>query len=1323
MQNSSDIRKKANRRFFIKVMINTILILGGAVLITIFLCQLQYRTSLSKQLKNSKTALAEVTSDLEERTRNSQSVSSLYHNGNQEMLDVLQNLLTSGVMDYMSSGDKAGHELFHELADRSDVDYLFLLDDDGLILASSLPEYDQNHITKIGLLSSDNYDKLMRGTRDEAKDVYPVQESNAYDRIFFYSVRIPYEGKDYILVLGMNADTRESVINTQIDFGKILNEATVDNNGFMFAVNAADDSFIYYKLGKVELTGKNAAEAGLSRDAFQTGYEGMETINGTELYCVSEALEDGTLVYAAAETEKIFYNDRHVLYWTITIFLLVMFMCLIYTVIVRNDYIRNAVNTEKKIFYRWIGSPVIFDVSIFRKVFPLMITGVMFILGISFYSQTLLEISQTARESAMATSEVYEHFISGIENRQKIQEGHDNRYIAKARLIAYMLEEDPSVLNTRSEREYSYYDDDGNRRYRVDDEGNRLKSVSSSDRLEELCNLSNLESVYIFDESGRTIASNTENWYYTISHDPEDASYPFLEVLEGKKDLCIQDMEIGETDKESQYIGVEFHYYTTLDKQGQTIYLSRKAYEDQKEGENIHPITAHHSLLQVGFHNKLMDLTSENTEKSLSSSLLSEGTFYIFDNSADHICLYSQFSEDIGMKAKDLGFTKNTFASGEYYGFLRLNGLVNFLYSDYQNGYHTVAITPRSTMYPSRLRIAIITASISLLVILLLSVIVTLSTEEEEMLYATINEDPERSGINTSLLSILFPYDRRLSDSEVSARWNKRWMPWWQRSQEQKLSRMIDIFVIVLILDILITVIGADAFFPDYSVIRYILSGDWERGFNIFALSACVLVFIGMRILVVLLRIPLHNVSALLGTRSKTIGNLMLSVVEYSGALGAIFYCLYLLGMNPTSLLASAGVISLIIGLGAQSLINDILAGIFIVFEGEFRIGDIVTIGDFRGTVIDIGLRTTKILGIDGNIKIYNNSEISGILNMTKETTLAYCHITIEYGQDIDYVEAVLNRDLPKLRENNPDILSDPVCQGVNQLMDSGVELQIMVECKEENIYEVTRYVNKELLKIFYRNDIRVPFPNVTVSTLDTEDRKTIADIRNTESVSFGWWDKDENRTSVITLTNLGADMEDALHITEQLALFRGLDYRAALQLRLLAEELFSILRNIAGDLTASYWIVVQDTLYELHMRTQMNMTQEIREHLLDISTKRENEAARGFMGRLMDKIFMRYLLTADNLNDNPDLKRADPEDPVSDPEAGSGAEFTEAWIMSEYRSDIDSRRNQSAEAEKQWDELEKSIVARLADEVKVSMRGVNVEITIIKSFTKENRV
>ncbi len=294
----------------------------------------------------------------------------------------------------------------------------------------------------------------------------------------------------------------------------------------------------------------------------------------------------------------------------------------------------------------------------------------------------------------------------------------------------------------------------------------------------------------------------------------------------------------------------------------------------------------------------------------------------------------------------------------------------------------------------------------------------------------------------------------------------------------------------------IVTVIGVNYFFAEDSVIKYILSGDWDRGANVFAYSACFLVLVMIGVAVALFRIPVRIVTSLVGARGETIGHLLLSVLKYGGVIGGLFYCLYLLGIDSSSLLASAGILSLVIGLGAQSLIKDILAGIFIVFEGEFRVGDIVTINGYRGTVMDIGLRTTKIMGVDGNIKIYNNSEISGVLNMTKEASIAITRISIEYGQDLDYVEAVLNRDMPAIKENNPQIIAGPVYRGVGELGDSGVELVITCSCAEADIIAVTRYMNKEILQIFYRNGINVPFPNVTISNLTTDDRKTMADFK-----------------------------------------------------------------------------------------------------------------------------------------------------------------------------------------------------------------------------------
>ena len=114
------------------------------------------------------------------------------------------------------------------------------------------------------------------------------------------------------------------------------------------------------------------------------------------------------------------------------------------------------------------------------------------------------------------------------------------------------------------------------------------------------------------------------------------------------------------------------------------------------------------------------------------------------------------------------------------------------------------------------------------------------------------------------------------------------------------------------------------------------------------------------------------------------------------------------LGVDTTAILAGIGILGLIVGLGAQPLIADIIAGLFIVFENVFEVGDIIVVDGFRGTVDDIGIRTTKIEDVGGNIKVINNADIKTLVNMTQALSVANCEMSIEYGESLERVEAIL---------------------------------------------------------------------------------------------------------------------------------------------------------------------------------------------------------------------------------------------------------------------------------------------------------------------------
>ena len=219
--------------------------------------------------------------------------------------------------------------------------------------------------------------------------------------------------------------------------------------------------------------------------------------------------------------------------------------------------------------------------------------------------------------------------------------------------------------------------------------------------------------------------------------------------------------------------------------------------------------------------------------------------------------------------------------------------------------------------------------------------------------------------------------------------------------------------------------------------------------------------------------------------RGATIAKLVNNFLKYLIAIIAFLMILSAWGVDTRTLVASAGILSLIIGLGAQSLISDIIAGIFIVFEGEFQVGDIVIIDGWRGTVDEIGIRSTKVIDWQGNIKIVNNSEISTVINQSKELSVTTCEVGICYQESIPKVELIIKNNLDKIKEAIPEIVEGPYYKGVNSLAESSVNLLFIATVKESDYYVVQRALNREIKMMFDRNGISIPFPQVTINQPD----------------------------------------------------------------------------------------------------------------------------------------------------------------------------------------------------------------------------------------------
>ncbi len=129
--------------------------------------------------------------------------------------------------------------------------------------------------------------------------------------------------------------------------------------------------------------------------------------------------------------------------------------------------------------------------------------------------------------------------------------------------------------------------------------------------------------------------------------------------------------------------------------------------------------------------------------------------------------------------------------------------------------------------------------------------------------------------------------------------------------------------------------------------------------------------------------------------------------------------------------------------------------------------GDIIQVGGSKGTVLEIGVRTTKINDGSGNILVLRNSNISNVVNMTKETSFAAVEVSIEYGESLERVENILSKELPNIKKRLPAIIDGPFYKGVTMLADNSVNIKIVAECAKKDRLPLTNDLNREMKLLF----------------------------------------------------------------------------------------------------------------------------------------------------------------------------------------------------------------------------------------------------------------
>ena len=213
--------------------------------------------------------------------------------------------------------------------------------------------------------------------------------------------------------------------------------------------------------------------------------------------------------------------------------------------------------------------------------------------------------------------------------------------------------------------------------------------------------------------------------------------------------------------------------------------------------------------------------------------------------------------------------------------------------------------------------------------------------------------------------------------------------------------------------------------------------------------------------------------------RAKTMGDLLKSVI--TGVLIAMFGTMILseLGVNIAPIIASAGIIGIALGFGAQSLVKDFLSGIFMIFEDQYGVGDVIDVGEANGTVEAVSLRVTRLRALDGTVWYVPNGEILRVGNMSQNWARAVVDVGVAYDEDLRRVKRVLlevAHDLWTDEEFREVIIEEPEVTGVEALTADSVTLRVMVKTLPLEQWAVARELRQRVKARFDHEGIEIPF-------------------------------------------------------------------------------------------------------------------------------------------------------------------------------------------------------------------------------------------------------
>lgn len=697
--------------------------------------------------------------------------------------------------------------------------------------------------------------------------------------------------------------------------------------------------------------------------------------------------------------------------------------------------------------------------NIRQVMIELLSVSVILSLGVfvlSWYNQNQIEVSENLNNVAEDATSALETVSEYESKKERIDDWIDSQYLVQCQIARDIVKEEGTENITR-------------------------------ERLAEYSQALGVEAIYVYDKNGKVIVTDGPYDHFELSEDEKDQSYAFRVLLEGADHVVLEPAKDEVTGEYSQYIGTCLRDENDLSNGFVQICVDPVMHDELLSDLDIDSVLTN---LKVG-------VTEDAFAVDKSSMKVTNSTGVVF---------VGEKLSDVGLDVKEIKGGIDGFViiyDEEYYAACSENADYLFItLKDRRGVMSTIKVLFEGTL---------VCFVIMLLMMLpayffMKKTFVHIEDDETEAdimeAYVTgegnfekeaVEEKEEKAGFFDSIKEKFAPPPKPRFD----ARWKVNTTPLREQTPGQQIMhviyRIMFLYCMISLASGIYRAFGGQSIWTSSTAYQLVTDNAWKKGINIFALSACMNMLCTMYVIVVVLTRILYQIARVASMRIETVCMLIRNSLKYICFVIFLFYWLSQFGVKTTTLLASAGIMSVVIGIGAKDLVNDIIAGFFMIFEGSFKVGDWVKVGDWIGMIREIGIRTTKVEFFSETM-VLNNSSMRDVAVTDGPTTYLRINLPVAYNVDLEWLEGILEEELPGIVDKLP-FIKRAKYQGINDFTNNAMIIRIYIFTVSYKRGPALRQFNRELKLLFDRNGIAFPVNQISIQQASATEAKSFDDI------------------------------------------------------------------------------------------------------------------------------------------------------------------------------------------------------------------------------------